>query len=103
MIFRSQEVKLKSEHVGSIPEEEVFARARKDLTALTTILGTNQYILGTKQATETDIDIYMWVGHLFFNHMYKDQAFCLEIKEEFPQLLGLTNKLRHEFFPELFA
>ena len=99
-IFRNQAVKLAHEGTATTPEAEIYAEAEKDMESLTTILGEQTYILGTKEPTIADIDIYIWVGYIFSNQTYQEIAWARKVKAEFPKLDAHICRMKRILFPE---
>ena len=101
MIFRDQYRMLKLQGIAIQREEELYAECKKDLQSLADTLGDKRFILGTDEATDADVDVYVWVGHLFYNEMFTDQAWPVEMKAKFPTLLAYTGRMRKLLFPGL--
>ena len=101
MIFRDQYNRLALQGIATQREEELHAECEKDLQSLVDTLGDQSYILGTDEATEADVDVYVYVGHIFYNALFNDQAWPVKMKAKFPTLLSYTGRMRKLLFPEL--
>mmetsp|Transcript_24658 Transcript_24658/g.46910 ORF Transcript_24658/g.46910 Transcript_24658/m.46910 type:complete len:321 (+) Transcript_24658:70-1032(+) len=85
---------------GRYPEAYVIEKAMQDLEALSIILGDNEFILGTPQATLYDIDVYAFVGICFLSSFAAPLDWIQQAKRQFPNLVQHTHRLKDLLYPE---
>jgi hypothetical protein len=57
MVINSQVANLLGQGNGRMPLEEIIEVGKEDLRTLSSVLGNNTYILGTKEASVYDTDV----------------------------------------------
>lgn len=103
LIINSQQANLDGQGTGRLPLREVIAQGEADLRVLNAILcdSKTKFILGTKEATVVDTDVYAFVSHLFYDTTPSEMDWVVEIKEELPKLVQYIDRMRDLIFPEL--
>ena len=103
MIINSQQANLDGQGIGRMPLNEVIAQGEADLRVLNAILSDSKtkFILGTKEATVVDTDVYAFVSHLFYDTTPSEMDWVVAIKEELPKLVQYIDCMRDLIFPEL--
>jgi hypothetical protein len=69
LVVRSQCANLQGHGLARLPEEDIWAAGQADLRALASLRVTPTYILGTKDPTVYDSDVYAFVSHLFLRRV----------------------------------
>lgn len=103
LIVNSQQARLNGHGLSKLTEEEIIETGKDDLRALSTLLGNSTYILGTKEATVYDTDVYAFVGHLFYDTTPSSLEWVKEIRKELPKLDRYIDQMRSLLFPDLKA
>jgi hypothetical protein len=94
IVFWHQTNYLQSAGIAKLPRNEVIEIAKKDLRAIQTALGNQSFILGTKDATAYDTDVYSFVNHVFNDPHLATEQWVLDIKKELPELVHYVHRIR---------
>jgi hypothetical protein len=86
---------------GLLPSSQIAKIGVQNVTALDTLLGTNQYMLGTKHPTSLDVDCYAILVMFFYQTPQLKQPWVADIKNQLPRLVEYVDRLRALWFPEL--
>jgi hypothetical protein len=103
MVIRGQQANLDGQGIGKLTHNEIIEMGKEDLRALATLLGNNKYVLGTKEATVYDCDVYAFVSHCFYDATPAAMEWVKEIRKELPNLDKYIAHMRTLFFPEIKA
>jgi Glutathione S-transferase N-terminal domain len=100
-LVREGNAKLHGALIGQLPRQEIWEIGRQGLRAIALLLSNRQYILGTKEATVYDTDVYSIVAHFFFEPILGGMQWVQDIHAEHPALEQYIAGLRNQLFPDL--
>uniref|UniRef100_A0A7S2MJU1 Thioredoxin-like fold domain-containing protein n=1 Tax=Helicotheca tamesis TaxID=374047 RepID=A0A7S2MJU1_9STRA len=101
MILRGQRANLVGCGVGRLPHNEIVRKGQEDVRAISTVLGTNKFILGTPKPTSCDCDVYSFLVFLFYDDTQVVQPWVQEIKKECSNLVDYIERMKQLLYPEL--
>ena len=73
---------------------------KKDLSVICTLLGTNDFILGTTAPTSYDTDVFAFLVPLFQNEVRCENVWVKEIQGELQSLNDYVDRMRNILYPE---
>ena len=102
MIVNSQQANLDGQGFGRMPLQDIISQGEADLRVLNAVVceSKTKFILGTKEATVVDTDVYAFVSHLFYDTTPSEMDWVVGIKEELPKLVQYIDRMRVLIFPE---
>lgn len=103
MVIRGQQANMDGHGISKLTRDEIIEMGKEDLRALATLLGKNEYILGTKEATVYDCDVYAFVSHCFYDTTPAAMKWVKEIRKELTNLDAYIAHMRTFLFPEIKA
>lgn len=101
-VFRNMHLQLDSIGISKLPYDEIVAKAENCLRALSKILGTKKYILGTSSPTTYDADCYPTLAMYFYDEAQASKHLWVSrVMIECPNLLSYVDRMRDMLYPEL--
>eukprot|EP00339_Tiarina_fusa_P002003 CAMPEP_0117039988 /NCGR_PEP_ID=MMETSP0472-20121206/28021_1 /TAXON_ID=693140 ORGANISM="Tiarina fusus, Strain LIS" /NCGR_SAMPLE_ID=MMETSP0472 /ASSEMBLY_ACC=CAM_ASM_000603 /LENGTH=301 /DNA_ID=CAMNT_0004750613 /DNA_START=90 /DNA_END=995 /DNA_ORIENTATION=- len=101
MVLNSQIANLMGQGFGRMPLEDIIEFGKEDFRALSAVLGDRTFILGTKEATIYDTDAYAFLSHFMYDSTGASMDWMEAVKEELPNLVKYTDRMRLLLFPDL--
>lgn len=82
--------------VGRYSKEERLAKVDSSLSALSRLLGEQEFIFGAEPCT-TDAVIFAAVGNIYYDPSLEEAA---ELLEKYPNLVEHTHRMLEKYYPE---
>ena len=99
MAIRANHTNLQGVGVGRMPHSAIIKKGREDLRCLSHLLGQKSYFFGGKAPTMIDADVYSWLVMLFKDRAQVNDHWIDEIKEECPNLVQHTDRMKGLLYP----
>lgn len=102
MVYRNMYKNMYGQGIARMPESAIVQRGEDDFQALSTLLGQNQYMLGTDEPTGIDADCYAMLAPFFFEPRAHFQLVWVDdMRTECPNLVKYVERMRSILYPEL--
>ncbi|KAL3905813.1 MAG: hypothetical protein SGILL_009526 [Bacillariaceae sp.] len=95
MAFRHMHAQLLGHGIARYPRQEVLQQARQDIAALSQILGTNEYILGSSVPSLTDALLYAMLVLAFEDR--EIQVDLNSTKDAHPNLAAYVERMKRRY------
>lgn len=99
MFYRVEYANLYGQGYGRYPEEDIFKKGQDDIRALAAVLGENKFILGTKEPTSYDTDVYAFMWPMFTEPFVSLWEWTTELKEENANLVDYLDRMKQILYP----
>jgi len=97
--FNSEHANLYGQGYGRYPEADTIKKGQDNIRALATALGGNAFILGTKEPTVYDTDVYAFMCHVFNEPFISLFPWTAELKEKHPNLVEHLARMKEILYP----